>query len=218
MFIGHFAAGMGAKAAAPGVSLGTLFLAFQFVDLLWPTLLLLGIEHVRIAPGITAVTPLDFVDYPVSHSLLAVCGWGILLGGLYRVARKSLRGALVVGLGVVSHWVLDLVMHRPDLPLWPGGSVRLGLGLWDSLAGTLVVEGVVFAVGVVLYLRVTEAKGRAGVYGFWSLVAVLALIHLGNLFGPPPPGTEAIAWAGQLQWLFVGWGYWLDRHRTATNA
>lgn len=215
MFIGHFAAGFGAKAAEPRASLGSLFLAAQFLDLLWPTLLLLDLEHVEIEGGITGLTPLEFTSYPISHSLLMVCLWGVLLGLAYGLVRKRTRGALVLGLLVVSHWVLDLIVHRPDLPLYPGPSPRLGLGLWDSLPGTLLVEGLLFVVGLALYLRVTRAKNRAGLYGFWTLVGFLVLIHLGNVLGPPPSSTTAIAWVGQLQWLLVGWAYWLDRNRVA---
>lgn len=218
MFIGHFGVGFGAKAVASTVSLGTLFLAAQFVDLLWPTLLLLGIEQVEIEPGITKMTPLDFVHYPVSHSLLLVVGWGVLFGLVYWLLRKNARAAVVLGLLVVSHWVLDLVVHRPDLPLYPGDSPLLGLGLWNAPAVTLLLEGLIFVLGIVLYLRSTEAKNRVGVYAFWGLVAFLAVIHVMNLFGPPPPSVTAIAWAGQLQWLFVIWAYWVDRNRTVRTA
>ena len=161
MFIGHFGVGFAAKAVAPQVSLGTLFLAAQFIDLLWPTLLLLGVERVRIEPGITTVTPLNFEHYPVSHSLLAVLGWSLLLGGVYFWRRGALRGAVVVGLAVLSHWLLDLLVHRPDLPLYPGATQFFGLGLWSSLGATLAVELPIFAAGVWLYLRATEA-GRPG--------------------------------------------------------
>ena len=215
MFIGHLAAGFGAKAAKPSVSLGTLFLAAQFADLLWPTLLLLGLEHVEIVPGITRLTPLDFTSYPISHSLLMLCLWGLLFGLVYWLIRKSTKGALVLGLLVVSHWVLDLIVHRPDLPLYPGPSPQLGLGLWNSLPGTLVAEGLIFVIGLGLYLRVTKAKNRAGLYGLWALVGFLILTYLGNVFGPPPPSSTAIAWVGQSQWLLVGWAYWLDRNRVA---
>lgn len=218
MFIGHFGVALGAKAAQPKVSLGSLFLAAQFVDLLWPTLLLLGLERVEIVPGITALTPLDFTYYPLSHSLLMACVWGLVLGLAYGWMRKDAKGALVIGLLVVSHWVLDLVVHRPDLPLYPGDAPLLGLGLWNSLAGTLLVEGLVFAVGLTLYLRATQAKDRLGMYGFWTLIGFLVLIHVGNMFGPPPPSVAAIAWAGQLQWIFVAWAYWIDRHRTARDV
>lgn len=217
MFIGHFAVGFGAKAAAPRASLGTTFLAAQWLDLLWPTLLLVGLERVRIAPGITRVTPLDFVFYPFTHSLLSVTGWAALFGALYLLIRHSRRGALVLGLAVVSHWLLDLVTHRPDLPLYPGGEARVGLGLWGSLAGTLLVEGGLFALGLALYLRTTRATDRAGSWGLWSLVAFLLLVHLANLFGPPPPSVSAIAWTGQAQWLLVLWAWWVDRHREPTR-
>jgi len=213
MFAGHFGVGFGAKAAAPKLSLGTLFLAAQFVDLLWPTLLLVGLERVEIRPGITSVTPLDFVSYPITHSLLMAAVWGLVLGGVVRLAGRSARSAVVVGLAVVSHWFLDLVVHRPDLPLVPGAETKLGLGLWDSLPATLAVELVGLGVGVALYLRATRAKDRAGSLGLWGLVALLLAIQLANLFGPPPPDVRAIAVVGHAQWLLVAMAYWIDRHR-----
>jgi len=213
MFIGHFGVGFGSKAAAPRVSLGTLFLAAQFIDLLWPTLLLLGLEHVRIAPGVTRFTPLDFTDYPISHSLLAVVGWAVLFAGIYFLLRRYPRGAWVCGLAVLSHWLLDLLVHRPDLPLLPGSSTRLGLGLWDFPVATIAVELTIFAVGVGLYAWSTKASDRIGSIGFWALVAFLLLVYLGNAFGEPPPSVVALAWVGQAQWLIVLWGYWIDHHR-----
>jgi hypothetical protein len=213
MFLGHFGVGFGAKAAAPRVSLGTLFLAAQFTDLVWPTLLLLGLETVEIAPGITRVTPLDFTSYPITHSLLAVLSWGALFAAAYALLKKYPKGAWVCGAAVVSHWVLDLLTHRPDLPIIPGGAARVGLGLWNSLPGTLIVEVGIFAVGVWLYLRTTRATDRVGTISFWSLVGFLLLVYLGNLFGAPPPDSTAVAWVGQAQWLLVIWAYWVDRHR-----
>ncbi len=213
MFIGHFAVGMGAKAAAPRVSLGTLFLASQFVDLLWPTLLLFGLERVKIVPGITTVTPLDFEHYPITHSLLMAMVWGLLFGLVYWIFQKNKIGAIVLGLCVASHWLLDLLVHRPDLPLIPGGATRLGIGLWNSLPATLIVEGLLFVLGIWLYLRSTTAKNRVGRFAFWGLAAFLSIIYIANLFGPPPPDVPSIAWAGHLQWLFVLWAYWVDRNR-----
>ena len=217
MFIGHFGVGFAAKHVAPGVSLGTAFLAAQFLDLLWPTLLLLGLESVRIAPGATAVTPLIFDHYPISHSLLAVIGWGMALGVVYALTTKNVRGAVVVGALVVSHWVLDAIVHVPDLPLMPGTDTRIGLGLWQSKAATLAVEVPLFALGVWLYTKATRAKDKIGSYGLIGLVAFLALIHAGNLFGEPPPSVTAIAWVGQAQWLLVGLGYWIDSHRRSIS-
>jgi membrane-bound metal-dependent hydrolase YbcI (DUF457 family) len=214
MFLGHFAIGFAAKRYAPRASLGTLFLAAQFIDLLWPLLVLAGIERVRIAPGITVVTPLDFEHYPWSHSLLMVVVWGVLFAAAYFLIRRDRRTSLVLGLAVVSHWVLDWLTHRPDLPLAPGAE-RVGLGLWNSFAGTLVVELGLFALGVFLYVRATRARNRVGSWALWSLVVFLVAIYAGNLFGAPPPDAMAIAWVGQAQWLLVAWGYWIDRHRVA---
>ena len=215
MFIGHFAVGFGAKSVAPRVSLGTLFLAAQFIDLLWPTLLLLGVEHVRIVPGATVVTPLVFDHYPVSHSLIAVLGWAVLVGGSHWFLKRNRVAAFVLGVLVVSHWALDAIVHQPDLPLFPGGATMVGLNAWSSLPATLIIEGCLFALGVRLYARTTSPSDAAGRWGFVALVVFLLGIHAGNLFGPPPPSTEAIAWLGHAQWLLVLWGYWIDKHRQA---
>jgi membrane-bound metal-dependent hydrolase YbcI (DUF457 family) len=213
VFIGHFALGFAAKRAAPQTSLGTLFLSAQFVDLLWPTLLLLGVERVVIAPGATAVTPLDFQHYPVSHSLLAVTAWAVMVGGAYVLWRGRRREALVLALLVLSHWLLDALVHRPDLPLTPFGDTRVGLGLWNSMAATLLLELSIFFVGVWFYVRATRARDVAGRWGLWGLVGFLLLIQAANLLGEPPPSVAAIAWVGQAQWLLVLWGFWLDRQR-----
>jgi hypothetical protein len=218
MFIGHFAVGFAAKKAAPKVSLGTLFLAAQFIDLLWPTLLLFGIERVEIDPGNTAFTPLNFVFYPVSHSLLMVFFWASAFSIAFMLIRRQFRGALVVGSLVVSHWILDLITHRADLPLVPGGLVFVGLGLWNSFAWALAVESVLFAVGVWMYARTTVARNRKGTWALWGLVVFLAVMHLVNAFGPPPPSVTAIAWAGHSMWLLVFWGYWIDRNRVPRTA
>lgn len=214
MFVGHFGIGLGGKSVAPKLSLGTLFLAAQLVDLLWPVLLLLDIEHAEIAPGITVLTPLDFVDYPISHSLLMVVMWGILFGLIYWLLKKNIKAAIILGLCVVSHWVLDLIVHRPDLPLYPGSSIEMGFGLWNSLAGTLLVEGFIYISGIVLYLKTTKAKNKVGKFGFWGLIVFLTFVYLANFFGPPPTDMVKVAWVGNLQWIIIGWAYWIDRNRT----
>jgi len=219
MFLGHFGIAFGAKRCAPRLSLGTLFLGAQWLDLLWPTLLLLGLEQVRIDPGNTAFTPLDFVAYPISHGLLSVIGQGVLIGALVGWLAASRRAGIVTGLLVVSHWLLDLVTHRPDLPLLPGLDLRLGLGLWNSLPATLVVELGLFAAALWVYLRATAPRDRTGSVALAALVAFLLLMYVGNVIGPPPPDTASIAWVGQAQWLLVAWAYWIDRHRVArTNG
>lgn len=217
MFLAHFGVGFGAKAAAPNVSLGSLFLAAQFIDLIWPTLLLFGVERVNIVTDGTRSPPLEFVHYPFSHSLLAVMAWAALVAAVYFIVRRSSTGAVVLGLAVVSHWLLDLVVHYPDLPLYPGDSPLLGLGVWSAPVVAMVLELSIFAAGLWLYLRSTMASDATGRWALWSLVAVLALIQIANVFGAPPPSTTAIAWAGQAQWLLVAWGYWIDSHRRAVT-
>jgi hypothetical protein len=217
MFIGHYAVALGAKKTAPQVSLGTLFFASQFLDLLWPLLLLLGVEHARIAPGDTAFTPLDFYDYPVSHSMLTTLGWSLLVAGIYYVIKRNWRNAGVVGAAVFSHWLLDLLTHRPDLPIAPGAQTLLGLGLWNSILGTICVEGCLFIAAIYFYLKATKAVDRIGTYAFWGLIAFLVFIYAGNVTSPPPPNINMVAIAGMAQWLFVLWAFWIDRHRQSMN-
>jgi hypothetical protein len=214
MFLGHFGVALAAKPAARAVSLGTLFLACQFADLLWPILVLGGVERVAIDPGNTAFTPLDFQYYPYSHSLLTLAGWSVLVALLYRVfAGGAWRVAIIVGAIVWSHWWLDFVTHRPDLPISPGGDVRLGLGLWNSVPGTLAVETLLFALGIMLYARTTRPRDRAGSISLWSLAGVLLAINVANALAPPPPSATAVAMTALAMWLFVAWGYYIDRHR-----
>lgn len=214
MFIGHYALAFGAKKVAPSVSLGTAFLACQFADLLWPTLLMLGLEAVEIDPGNTLVTPLNFVSYPYSHSLVMLVVWSALFALAYRAIRGWNQTAIVtVAALVFSHYVLDVITHRPDLPLTISGSRRLGFGLWNHPGATLALESALFIIGAAIYMSVTRATDRIGRIGCWSLIVVLVAIYFAALYGPPPPSSAAIAVAGQLSWLFVAWAYWVDRHR-----
>ncbi len=218
MFLGHYGVALAAKKVAPRTSLGTLFLSTQLADLLWPVFLLLGLEHVRIDPGNTVVTHLDFYDYPISHSLVGGLAWSVLFGVVYYLIRRYPRGAWIVGAGVVSHWVLDVIVHRPDLPIVPGGTTLVGLGVWNSLPATLVLEFGFLLAGFIVYSRATTPIDRTGRYALWALVGLLAVIYLANLFGPPPPSEMAIAYAGLAGWLLVTWGYWIDRHRRVAAA
>ena len=213
MFLGHFGVGFGAKAAAPRVSLGSLFLAAQFIDLLWPTLVMLGVERVRILSGPVQGPPLEFVHYPISHSLLMVLVWAGLFAAIYYALRRSRSGAWVLGGLVLSHWLLDLIVHYPDLPLYPGSARQVGFGLWSHPMVELVLELAIFAGGAVLYLRTTRASDATGKWALWSLMAFLVFIQIVSTFGSPPPSVSALAWVGQSQWLLVIWGYWVDRHR-----
>lgn len=217
MFLGHYGLGLVGKRVAPDVSLGTLFLATQWADLVFFPLALAGIEHFRVAPGSTVVTPVDFYDFPWSHSLAALTIWGLFVGGVYYAFRRSRAGAWVLAAGVVSHWVLDVIVHRRDVPVGFSGPY-LGLRLWDSRPWTLVAEVAGFGAGVAMYLRGTNARDRTGIWSFWSLVVVLFAIWLASVLGPPPPDERTFEYTGVSMWLFVPWGWWIDRHRTIVRS
>jgi membrane-bound metal-dependent hydrolase YbcI (DUF457 family) len=213
MFIGHYALGFGAKKAAPGLSLGVLLAAPQLLDMLWPIFLLLGIERVRIDPGNMAFTPLAFDSYPWSHSLLLASLWGVIFALLVFAFSKNGAGAVVVFALVVSHWVLDWVTHGPDMPLSPWSERKVGLGLWNSVPGTLAVEGALYAAGLSFYLRSTRARDAAGRWILAALVLFLLVMYLFAAFGPPPPNVRTVAWGTLGLWLVPAWGWWIDRHR-----
>ncbi|HET6410963.1 MAG TPA: hypothetical protein VFG53_02805 [Anaeromyxobacter sp.] len=214
MFIGHYGVAFAAKRFAPRTSLAVLFAASLLCDLLWPVLLLCGVESVRIDPGNTAMTPLDFERYPWSHSAAMTVLYSVVFALLLLASTKDRRAALVVGLLVMSHWVLDFVSHRPDLPLWPGGP-RVGMGLWNSVAATVLLEGTLFAAGVLLYLAATRPRDRTGLWLTVSLVAVLAALYGANAFGgAPPPSAAAVAWVDlALAAIVLPWAALADRHR-----
>lgn len=218
MFIGHFALGLAAKRVTPRISLAMLFLAAQFADVLWPLLVALGFEQVRIDPGNTAFTPLDFVSYPYSHSLALLAIWAMVVGGGYRAIAGGRGTALTLGLLVVSHWVLDYLTHRPDLPVYPGGP-KLGLGLWNSIAATLAVEIAMFAYGVFLYVRATRARDGIGRWGVVALTAVLLLLYLANLMSGAPPSVTAI-WTASIAGaiILIAWAWWVDHHREVIRS
>ena len=215
MFVGHEAVALAGRAKTPRISLGTWFLAVQFLDLLWPIFLLLGWEHVRISPGITKLNPLDFYDYPITHSLIGALGWSVAFGVGYLLltrGRGERRGSLLLGAGVFSHWILDFLVHGDDLPILVRGPY-VGLGLWNVPAAALALETVLFALGIFLYLRATRARDAIGRWGLCSLLGLLYILWLSASFGPPPPDERTLAWVALLSWLFVPWAWWVDRHR-----
>jgi len=218
VFIGHFAVAFASKKVAPKVSLGTLVIAAAFLDVVWPVLVLLGVERFRIVPGFTAINPFDFVYYPWSHSLLMTAVWALLFAFLYLWARGDRVAAAWVGIAVASHWVLDFVSHRPDLPLYPGGGERLGLGLWQWLPATFAVEGLMFAAGIALYMQSTKAKDRTGTVAWWTFVALLLVLYIPGPWSPPPPSENAVAILGIIALaIFAPWAYWIDRHRVSAS-
>lgn len=209
MFAGHLAVALAAKAAEPRAPLPALVAASCGIDLVWPLLLLAGLERVTIEPGATAFTPLAFEWYPWTHSLLMVLGWSGLAWGLARAFGLGRRPAAVVGLAVSSHWVLDWITHGPDLPLWPGGP-EVGLGLWHSVAGTLALEGMVFMAAVALYARRAPAPDGRGRIALASLLAVVAVIWMMGPFSPPPPSSTAVAVVGLALWILPFWAWRIE--------
>lgn len=218
MFIAHFGLALAAKRAAPDVSLGRLFVAAQLSDLMWPTLSLLGLEWARIDPAANASVPLVFEHYPISHSLAAVLLWALLFGTLHQLGGGRARGGLVLSALVLSHWLLDLIVHVPDLPLWPGSPARLGLGLWNAVPVAHAVELSIALAGIAVYSRTTVARDRLGTWAWRALAASLLAIHAINSVGAPPPDLSALVWVGHAQWLLVLWAWLADRHRHARVA
>jgi hypothetical protein len=214
MFVGHLAVGLAAKRVAPRAPLTMLVGAAMWADLLWPILLLLGIERVRIARGVTVMTPLDFTSYPWSHSLLMLMVWGVAIGWIYRALTRDAVGAAWIGALVVSHWVLDVLVHRADMPLTPFGGPRFGLALWNAPAVEVPLELTMLLAGIVLVSRVSRPRGWLGHVAFWSFIGFMCFGYLGGAIGPPPPSATAIAWVGLVAgWLSVVWLIGIDRTR-----
>jgi hypothetical protein len=212
MILGHFGLALAAKRLAPRTSAGTTTAAAQLLDLVWPVLVILGVEQVRIEPGHMAASVFDFVSYPYTHSLALSLLWGVLFGAVYYALRRERRGAWVVAALVPSHWLLDLFVHGPDLPIWPGGP-KVGLGGWSSVPLTIALELAVFIPSLIIYVRTTTARDRIGRWAFVGYVVLLVLIYAAGLFGPPPADVNKMAWAALTMWLLVPWAAWFDRHR-----
>jgi hypothetical protein len=213
VFVGHLAVALGAKRVIPTVPLGATVAAAFGLDLLWPILLLLGAESVRVSPRDTAFTNLAFDSYPWSHSLLLASGWSVLAGLVGRRLYGSSRAGVALGALVLSHWMLDFLTHRPDLPIWPAGPVA-GLGLWNSIPATIAVEGALLAGGVWLYTRTSAARTAIGRWALVGLVMVTGAMWVSQPWSPPPPNSAAVAWGSLIMWLLVPWAGWIDRHRT----
>ena len=215
MFIGHFGLSFAAKKVAPQVSLGTLFMATQFVDILWPFLLVFNVEKVAIVPGYTKMNAFDFLYYPYTHSLLMGIVWGVVCGILYYLLKRDKRGAIVIGAAVLSHWFLDLFVHVADLPLTPFGDFKVGLGLWNHVAVELIIETLIFLVGAFIYASFTKAKNGAGKWGLWSLVILLPVFTIANTFGPTPPDSIMILFVSFVitMAIIISLAYWVDKNR-----
>ena len=216
MLVGHFAVGFAAKRVEPRPSLGTTVLASMLPDLLWSIFMVAGIEHVQFKQATGAGNYFAASDIALSHSLLMDTIWAALLALAYYLLRRNPRGAWVLFAVGLAHWLLDVVAHRPDMPLAPGVHTLLGLGLWTSVPATLIVEGGMWFAAIVLYVRATRARNWAGTYIFWLVVALLTLSWYNNIAGPPPPNLSA---AGKSSLIFfsltIAWAYWMNRLRPA---
>ncbi len=215
MFVGHYALGLAAKRFAPRTSLGALIAAPILLDLLWPIFLLIGWEYVSIEPNPNPFLRLQFDAYPISHGLVAVIGWATLFASVYFGVARYVVGAITIWFGVISHWLLDYVVHRPDLPLYAGSGRLLGLGLWNRPKITMTIELAMFAAGILIYLRATKAKNAIGNYAFWFFVLALVGLYAAVVFAPPPSSVRKLAIGTMFSWLFVVWAWWLDRNREA---
>lgn len=192
--------GLAASRVEKRLPLGTALVASQLPDAIWPYFLLAGVETVAIAPGDTAMTPLRFESYPWSHSLLMVAVWGVLASLAYLGLGRPKRAAWMLAPLALSHWILDFITHRPDMPLLPWSGFKVGLGMWNSVPLTVTVEGLMFAGAVAFY-----AAGRRLSRGFWILMAILGLTYVGNVVGPPPPGVTPVAVSMVLLVPIVWW-------------
>ncbi len=217
MFVGHYGVSFAAKRLDRTIPLWALFLAVQLLDVGWGILVPLGVEKVRIVPGITASNPLDLYYMPFTHSLVAALLWSL---GVYAACRSmrafgaSHRAALLVAAAVFSHWVRDVIEHRPDLPVYDD-TLKLGLGLWNYRAPAFLLEVAVLFGGMLLYLRSTAASTPLGHYGMPVFGVIMLLVQAAVFFGPPPPSAGAAALTALLLYsLFAGVAGWLDRQRS----
>jgi membrane-bound metal-dependent hydrolase YbcI (DUF457 family) len=219
LFIGHFAVGFAGKKLAPKASLPALLFAALFADILWPVLVAVGAEKVRIAPGNTVYTPLEFVSYPWSHSLLMLLIWGGLIGAFFRKRTDGRRIWAVIAALVVSHWFLDWITHAPDMPVYPGGP-GYGLALWNNVNLTMIIEIAMFAVGVWMYWSVTRARDGIGRWAFGGLVALLLGFFIFDSLDPSAPPSVKMIWTSALiaTAVVLAWAAWIDRHRSLKTA
>jgi membrane-bound metal-dependent hydrolase YbcI (DUF457 family) len=200
MFVGHYGVAFAARRVSPRLSLALLFLAVQFLDVLFAVFVLLEIEKLRIVHGFTAYNPYELYWMPYSHSLAGALVWSALTGWVFWVASRRLppkerRLASVVLAGAVfSHFVLDLPMHTPDLPLWPGaGAPKIGLGLWNHRFAAIAAELVVLAAGGWIYLRGSRARSSLARIGTLAFATFLVVLTVATPFQPDPSSPRAFA-------------------------
>jgi len=220
MFVGHYAASLALKSVEKKASLGLLFLAVQFVDILFFPFVLLGIERINVVDNYTQSTHFELEYMPYTHSLLAsfLCAGVIYV--VYRIVPPRNKSvALVMSIAVLSHWFLDLIVHTPDLPLWSDASKKLGFGLWHNAIATYALEAALLTAGLWLYLRSTTTTSSIGKYGMSVFVVILLLVNAVNIFGPPLGDSKvslAIS-ALMMYFLFACAAHWLDGKRSRAS-
>jgi hypothetical protein len=222
MFVGHYGVSFAAQRLNRDIPLWVLFIAVQLLDVLWAPLVLLGVEKVRIVPGFTATNPLDLYYMPYTHSLVSAVAWSVAAYAAYLIARRVPHGrgqgaAALVGAAVFSHWVLDFVVHRPDLPLYDN-TAKVGLGLWNMPAAALGLEAMLLFGGIFLFLQ-DRAASKVGLLIFG---VVMLAIQVYVFFGPPPPSDRAAAMTALLAYaifaVFVAWWERTPRTREITET
>ena len=216
MFVGHLAVGLAGKRVEPKTSLGTWIMAALLADLIVFPLLIAGIEHFHAEPGVTVNRMVGFIPY--SHSLLMDIVWAGLFAGAYFLKRRYARGAWLLFGAVLSHWVLDVLSHRPDMPLAPCLPAVFGLGLWNSIPATLVVEGGMWLFAIIIYVRATNSTNRADTYGFWIGVVFFTLAWFGNITSGMDPNPVRAGISGLIFFsVMIGWAYWINRLRSVAE-
>lgn len=218
MFIGHHAVALASKRFAPRTNLGVLMTAVVLLDLIWPVLILLGIEQLRVVPGLMDASPMDFVSYPWSHSLVMTAVWSVAFALVWFALAKRVFDAVICGFCVASHWLLDWFTHRPDLLLTVHGSAKYGLGLWNSRPATLLVELAMLLLAAILYARNFPSRDRIGRWSFVAFLGFDVFVYLGAMFNTPPPDPKAIAWGALSALLIPLWAGWFDRHRSSRDV
>lgn len=216
MFVGHYAVALALKKFEKRASLGILFLAVQFVDILFFPLVLLGIERINIVENFTQSTHFQLEYMPYTHSLVGSLFWAGVAYALFRwLIVKNNAVAVVIALAVFSHWILDLVVHTPDLPLWSDTSLKLGFGLWNSAIATYTLEAVLLVSALWLYLKSTSATSAVGKYGMGAFVVFLLLVNVVNIFGPLQGDSKLVLAISALTsyFLFAAVAFWLDTKR-----
>jgi hypothetical protein len=212
MHVGHFAAGFLGKRVAPQLSLGTMILAAMLADFLWCIFMLAGLEKVQFKTALGAANYFQPIDITLSHSLVMIVVWAAIFAGIHFLWRRNKRPALLLFCLVLSHWPMDVIAHKPDMPWAPGVSQYLGLGLWTNIPATMIVEGGLWVIAILVFLRTIRWRKRLALLVFWPVILLITLIFYNNVAGPPPPNPQTAPVVSLVYFsLVVAWAYWVNR-------